>query len=107
MLGDSTQRRFQCRKVHNVDGTVKLEGRDQALRTSTVNQDQPAQGEEHNGVIQREADGSQPSDQRTDDNEARDDFWSTSGNYFCRHHVQPRVKLYLPNEGPFPTTKID
>ena len=42
-----------------VDGTMKLAGRGQALRTSTVNQDR----EEHNGVLQGEADGPQPSDQ--------------------------------------------
>ena len=49
------------------DGTVKLARRDQVFRTSAVNQDQPAQGEEHGGVLQKEADGSQPSGEQTDD----------------------------------------
>ena len=39
-----------------------------------------------------ETDGSQQSDQQTDDIEARNDFWSISGNRICRHHVPPRVK---------------
>ena len=25
-----------------------------------------------------------------------------SGNFICRHHVEPRVKLYLPREESFP-----
>ena len=36
--------------------------------------------------------------------EARNDFWSISGNYILRHHVEPRVKLYVPREGSFPTS---
>ena len=38
----------------------------------------------------------------TDDSEARSDFWSIEGNYIYRHHVEPRVKLYVPKEEPFP-----
>ena len=30
------------------------------------------------------------------------DFWSMSGNFIYRHHVQPRVKLYSPREESFP-----
>ena len=36
------------------------------------------------------------------DGEARNDFWSISGNDIYRHHVQPRVKLYVPREESFP-----
>ena len=31
-----------------------------------------------------------------DDGEARIEYWSISGNYINRHHVEPRVKLYVP-----------
>ena len=30
------------------------------------------------------------------------DFWSMSGNFICRHHVEPRVNLYSPREESFP-----
>ena len=30
------------------------------------------------------------------------DFWSMSGNFIHRHHVEPRVKLYSPREESFP-----
>ena len=47
-----------------------------------------------------EPDGSPPPFQISslDDGEARNDFWSISGNYIYRHHVEPRVKLYVPRE---------
>ena len=34
--------------------------------------------------------------------EAINDFWSMSGNFIFRHHVEPRVKLYSPREETFP-----
>ena len=36
------------------------------------------------------------------DGDARNDVWSISGNLFYRHHVEPRVKLYVPREESFP-----
>ena len=30
------------------------------------------------------------------------DFWSMSGNFTYRHHVEPRVKFYSPREESFP-----
>ena len=36
------------------------------------------------------------------DGEAWNDFWSISGNFVYRHHVEPRVKLYVPREASFP-----
>ena len=35
--------------------------------------------------------------------EAMNDFWSMSGNFIYRHHVEPRVKLYSPREESFPS----
>ena len=37
-----------------------------------------------------------------DDREARNDLRSIEGNYIYRHHVEPRVKLGVPKEEPFP-----
>ena len=34
--------------------------------------------------------------------EAINDFWSMSGNFIYRHHVEPRAKLYSPRDESFP-----
>ena len=51
-----------------------------------------------------ESEGSlpQPQDSFPDAGEAINDFWSMSGNFIFRHHVEPRVKLYSPREESFP-----
>ena len=52
-----------------------------------------------------ESGGSLPSpsqDSYPDAGEARNDFWSMSGNFMYRHHVEPRVKLYSPRVESFP-----
>ena len=43
-----------------------------------------------------------PQDSLPDAGEAINDFWSMSGSFIYRHHVQPRVKLYSPREESFP-----
>ena len=43
-----------------------------------------------------------PQDSSPDADEAINDFWSMSGNFIYRHHVEPRVKLYSPREESFP-----
>ena len=78
------------------DGTVKTPGKDQRLRPSTLIGDHP----------ERESDGlSSPTplqdDSTRDDAEAKNDFWSITGDFIYRHHVEPRVKLYMPKEGWF------
>ena len=51
-----------------------------------------------------ESEGSlpQPQDSFPDAGEAINDFWSMSGNFTYRHHVEPIVKLYSPREESFP-----
>ena len=44
----------------------------------------------------------QPYDSFPDASEAINDFWSMSGSFIYRHHVEPRVKLYSPREESFP-----
>ena len=86
------------------DGTVKLSGGDQVLRTSTLIRDSPDRGEEQ-GNLQGESDGSSSTPLRDSswyDGEAGNDFWSMSGNSIYRHHVETRVKLYVPREESFP-----
>ena len=45
---------------------------------------------------------SPPQDSHPDAGEARNDFWSMSGDFIYRHHVEPRVKLCSPREESFP-----
>ena len=74
-----------------------------ADRTSTSIRDHPIRGESHLDFL-GESEGSlpPPHDSLPDAGEAMNDFWSMSGNFIYRHHVEPRVKLYSPREESFP-----
>ena len=63
----------------------------------------PIQGEGHVDSL-GESEGSLPlpQDPFPDAGEAINDFWSMSGSFKNRHHVEPRVKLYSPKEESFP-----
>ena len=87
------------------DGTVKIFGGEERLRTSTSTRDSPDRGEEQDN-LRGEPDGSSSTPRRDSswyDGEAKSDFWSMSGDVIYRHHVEPRVKLYVPTEESFPT----
>ena len=85
------------------DGRIKTLGGDQELRTSTLVRHRPIQGESNIDFL-GESEGSlpQPQDSLPDAGEAINDFWSMSGNFIYRHHVEPGVKLYSPREESFP-----
>ena len=85
------------------DGRIKLSGGDQDLRTSTLVRHRPIQGESNIDFL-GESEGSLPPahDSFPDAGEAINDFWSMSGSFIYRHHVEPRVKLYSPREESFP-----
>ena len=86
------------------DGRIKTPGGDQELRTSsTFVRHRPIQGESNIDFL-GEPEGSlpQPQDSLPDAGEAINDFWSMSGSFIYRHHVEPRVKLYSPREESFP-----
>ena len=85
------------------DGRIKPLGGDQDLRTSTLIRQRPIRGECHLDFL-RESEGSVPPPHNSflDAGEAIHDFWSMSGNFIYRHHVEPRVKLYSPREESFP-----
>ena len=84
------------------DGRIKPGG-DQDLRTSTLIRQRPIQRESHVDFL-GESEGSlpPPHDSFPDAGEAINDFWSMSGNFIYRHHVEPRVRLYSPREESFP-----
>ena len=74
------------------------------LRTSTLIREHPIRGENQRDFL-GESEGSPlppPQDSLPDACEARHDFWSMSGNFIHRHHVEPRVKLHSPREESFP-----
>ena len=85
------------------DERIKSPRADQDLRTSTSIRDHPIQGESNMDFL-GESEGSlpQPQDSLPDAGEAINDFWSMSGSFIYRHHVEPRVKLYSPREESFP-----
>ena len=85
------------------DGRIKTVGGDQELRTSTLILHRPSQGESHIDFL-GEPEGSlpKPHDSFPDAGETMNDFWSMSGSFTNRHHVEPRVKLYSPREESFP-----
>ena len=85
------------------DGLIKTLGGDQELRTSTLIRHRPIQGESYIDFL-GESEGVLPQSQDSfpDACEAINDFWSMSGNFIYRHHVEPRVKLYSPREESFP-----
>ena len=92
------------------DGTIKLSGGGQVLRTSTLIGDSPDRGEERGNLL-GESDGSAPplQDSSPDDGEARNDFWSISETTFIvvtlnpesnctwreKHHSQFHWNIFL------------
>ena len=68
----------------------------QELRTSTLVRPRPIPGEGHVDFL-RESEGSLPPlhDSFPDAGETMHDFWSMSGTFIYRHHVEPRVKLHI------------
>ena len=87
------------------DGTVKVSGGDQRLKTSSSIRDRPERGEEQE-VLRGESDGlSCPNvlqdDSTLDDAEAQNDFWSVAADFIHRHHVEARVNLCVPKEESF------
>ena len=86
------------------DGRIKFVGGDQELRTSTLIRFHPIRGEDQRDFL-GESEGSPsppPQDSLPDAGEAMNDFWSMSGNFIYRHHVEPRVKLHSAREESFP-----
>ena len=89
------------------DGRIRTLGGDQELKTFTLVRHRPIQGGSHIDFL-GESEGSLPQhhDSLPDASEAIHDFWSMSGNFVYRHHVEPRVKLYSPTEESFPIPLI-
>ena len=89
------------------DGTVKIFGRERRLRTSTLTRERPERGEEQEFFQGKSDELHSPTplqeDSTLDDEEAENDFWTFTGEFIYRHHVEPRVELYMPTEESFPS----
>ena len=98
-----TQRKWNISFFPVADGRRNFIGGDQELRTSTLIRDHPIRGEGRMDFL-GESEGSlpPPQDSLPDAGEAMNDFWSMSGNFLYRHHVETRVKLQSPREELFP-----
>ena len=101
--GDISQRKTRIYFSKSQMDESKPPGEDQELRTSTLIRPRPVQGDGHVDFL-GESEGSfpQPHDSLPVAGEAMNDFWSMSGSFIYRHHVEPRVKLYSPREESFP-----
>ena len=78
------------------------------MRTSTLVRHRPIQGDGHVDFL-GESEGSlpQPHDSLPDAGEAINDFWSMSGNFIYRHHVEPQSQTLLAERRIVPySTKI-
>ena len=80
-------------------------GEEQRVRTSTLTWERPERGEEQE-ILQGKSDELHSptpfqEDSTRDDEEAISDFWTITREFICRHHVQPRAKLYVPKEESF------
>ena len=84
------------------DGRIKTLGGDQDLRTSTLIRERPIRGESQKNFLGESQGAPPPHDSSPDASEARNDFWTMSGNFIYRHHVERRVKFYSPREESFP-----
>ena len=87
------------------DARINSLGGVQDLRTFTSIRQRPIRGESHLDIL-GESEGSlpPPHDSFPDAGEAINFFWSMSGNFIYRHHVEPRVKLYSSREESFPNS---
>ena len=100
--GDFSQRNWRI-YFPIADGRIKTPEGDQELKTSTLIRPRPIQGEGQVDFL-GESEGSLPprQDSLPVAGEAMNDFWSMSGSFIYRHHVETRVKLYSPREESFP-----
>ena len=53
-------------------------------------------------TIVRNTKGAIQEDSTRDEEDAKNDFWTITGEFICRHHDVPRVKLYVLKEESFP-----
>ena len=83
------------------DRSATLSGRDYEFQESTLRREHTARRENLSGESQGDKEEFQPEETK-DDGETQEDFWSIQGDFIYRHHIEPRVQLYVPKEESFP-----
>ena len=83
------------------DGSAKLSGREYEFQESTVRREPTVWRKILSGESQGDREEFQPEETK-DDAEARKDFGLAKEMPTYRHHIQPRVQLYVPREESFP-----
>ena len=81
----------------------KISGENQDLRASTLIWESPDRGEEQD-TLRGESDGSSSTRDKTHHGmmvKPEVFIWSIAGDFIYGHHVEPRVKLYVPTEESF------
>ena len=84
-----------------VDGSAKLSGRDYKFQEPTVQRESTVRSKNLSGESHGDRKEFQPEETK-DDEEIPKDFWSIQGDFIYRHHIEPRVQLYVPREESFP-----
>ena len=80
------------------DGTAKLSERDYEFQEPTLRRVDTVRRENLSGGDRKEF----QSKETKGDDEVRKDFWSIQADFIYRHHIEPRVQLYVPREESFP-----
>ena len=83
------------------DGSAKLSGRYQEFQEPTLRWECTVRRENLSGESQGDREDFQ-SEETKDDAETQEDIWSIQGHCIYRHHIEPRVQLFVPREKSFP-----
>ena len=83
------------------DGSATLSGRDDEFQEPTLRREHTVRKENLSGESQGDREEFHPEETK-DEAETQEDFWSIQGDFIYRHHIEPRVQLYVPKEESFP-----
>ena len=83
------------------DGAAKLSERDYEFQEPTLRREDTVRRENLSGESLGNREEFQ-SEETKGDEEVRKDFWSIQADFIYRHHIEPRVQLYVPREESFP-----
>ena len=83
------------------DGSATLSGRDYDFQEPTLRKESTLKRENLSGESHGDREEFRPEETK-DDAEDGKDFWSLQGDFVYRHHIEPRVHLYVPKEKLFP-----
>ena len=83
------------------DGSAKLTGRSYEFQECTLRRQSTVRRENLSGESLDDREEFRPEETK-DDARIHKDFWSIQGDFIYRHHVEPRVHIFVPKEESFP-----